>query len=234
MYCRARLPFESHRKLSNTDAIKPMTKQPIAAIILCAGAAIGLTTQAYAGDINLTLSLPSPGYYDSPNGYDYSSTFPPTTSTTIGTFTFTIPTDNYVTGITLSGTFGNGDSPTTVLSDYYLGFSADETAVEVANCDDVSDNCYSGAEGPYTWNYTATSSDLTTLASALNNGSLDFTYTWDNNAELQEGAVPGNLQYVYAGAPTIDIHYATPEPATLLFCFGGLAGIAALRRFRKV
>jgi hypothetical protein len=213
-----------------------MTKQTIAAVILCAGAAIGLATPAHAGDIVLTLSVPPEGYYDSPNGYDYTSQdLPPTTSTTIGTFSFSIPAGNYITGITLTGTFGNGDSPTTVLSDYYLGYSGNEsteTAVEVASCDDISDNCYSGQNGPYTWTYTATPSDLTALASAINGGSLDFTYTWDNNSELTADAVPGNDQYIYAGEPTIDISYA-PEPATFLFCFSGIAGIFALRRFRK-
>jgi hypothetical protein len=40
-------------------------------------------------------------------------------------------------------------------------------------------------------------------------------------------------QYVYAGAATINIQ-TTPEPAGLVLCLGGLAGIVALRRFRKV
>ncbi len=212
-----------------------MTRQTISAIVLCAGAAIGLTTRAHAGEIQLTLSVPPEGYYDSPNGYDFSSTFPPNGPTTIGTFTFAIPAGDSVTGITISGTFGNGDSPTTALSNYYLGDGTDgETAIEVANCDDVSDNCYSDQNGPTTWTYTATSSDLAAVVAGLSSGSLDFTYQWVTNSELTNDAVPGIDQYVYAGEPTIDIQYAAPEPATLLFCFGGLAGIAALRRFRKV
>ena len=113
-----------------------MIKRTLAAVILCLGAAIFLTTPARADDLTLS------GYYDSPDGYDFVSTFPSTGSTTIGTFTFSIPASEVVAGITISGTFGNPDSATTALSDYYLGFSGDETAVEVASCDSILDDCY--------------------------------------------------------------------------------------------
>jgi hypothetical protein len=80
---------------------------------------------------------------------------------------------------------------------------------------------------------TTKANQLTTLASAIANGSLDFTYTWDNNTEF---AFAGYDQYVYAGPTTIDIQYApaAPEPGTVLLCFSGLAGLAALRRFRRI
>jgi hypothetical protein len=225
MCCRARLPFESYRKLSNTEAIKPMTKQTIAAIILCAGAAIGLTTPAHAGDIvESTLS------YDSPDGYDFVSTFPPSGSTTIGTYTFTPIALDSITGITISGAFGNGDNATTALSDYYLGFGGNETALEVAPCDDILDDCYSNENGPTGWTATLTQTQIADLATGLAGGSLDFTYTWDNNTEF---AFPGYDQFVYASPATIDVSY-TPEPATFLICFGGIAGIVALRRFRQL
>jgi hypothetical protein len=201
-----------------------MTNRTLTAAILSLGAAFLLTTPARASAILVT--LPS---YDSPNGYDFVSTFPPAGSSTIGTFTFSIPAGWLVAGITISGTFGNGDSGTTALSDYYLGYSGHETAVEVAGCDSIMANCYSNQNGPTAWTYTLTSANLSTLAPAITGGSLDFTYTWDNNTQF---AFPNDLQYVYAGAPTLDIQ-VTPEPATLLMCFGGLAGIAALRRFRK-
>jgi hypothetical protein len=200
-----------------------MAKRTLTAAILSLGTVFALTIPA-RGDVLVTL----PSSYDSPNGYDFVSTFPPTGTTTIGTFTFS--TDLAVTGITISGTFGNGDSPTTALSDYYLGFSGNEKAVEVAACDSIVNNCYSNQNGPTPWSYTLTASNLSTLASAITSGSLDFTYTWDNNTIV---AIPGDLQFVYAGAPTLDIQVA-PEPAAALISFGGLAGIAALRRFRRV
>jgi hypothetical protein len=202
-----------------------MAKRTLTAAFLLLGTVFALTIPV-RGDVIVTL----PSSYDSPNGYDFVSTFPPSGSTTIGTFTFSIPSGVAVTGITISGTFGNPDSGTTALSDYYLGFSGDETAIEVAGCDNILDDCYSAQNGPTVWSYSLTSSNLSTLASAIASGSLDFTYTWDNNTQF---ALPGDLQFVYAGAPTLDIQ-VTPEPAAVLLCFGGLAGIAAIRRFRRV
>jgi hypothetical protein len=202
-----------------------MTTRTLTAAILSLGAVFALTIPAHAGPI--LVNLPS---YDSPDGYDFVTTFPPVGSTTIGTFTFSIPASELVTGITISGSFGNGDSGTTALSDYYLGFAGDETAVEVASCDNILDDCYSAQNGPTSWSYTLTAGDVSTLSSAIAGGSLDFTYTWDDNTQF---AFPGFDQYVYAGAVTLDIQ-TTPEPATVLMCFGGLALIAALRRFRRV
>jgi hypothetical protein len=203
-----------------------MANRTLIAAILSLGAVFALTTPARAGNIFVTL----PSYYDSPNGYDFVNTLPPPGSTTIGTFDFSIPAGTGITGITISGTFGNPDSGTTALSDYYLGFSGDETAVEVAACDSIFTDCYSGQEGPTAWSYQVTGSSLIALSSAIAGGSLDFTYTWDNNTQVE---IPNYYQYVYAGAATIDIETA-PEPTALLLCFGGLAGMAALRRFRKV
>jgi hypothetical protein len=202
-----------------------MAKQTLAAAILFMGAALALTAPARGGAIVAT--LPS---YDSPNGYDFVTTFPPAGSTTIGTFTFSIPLGDLVTGITISGAFGNADSGTTALSDYYIGYSGNETAVEVAACDNILANCYSAQNGPTPWTYTFSPSDLSKVASALASGSLNFTYTWDNNSQF---AFAGYSQYVYAGAPTIAIQI-TPEPASVLLCLGGLVGIIALRRFRTV
>lgn len=202
-----------------------MAKRTLTAAILSFGIFFGLTPPARA-DIIVTL----PNDYDSPNGYDYVNTTPPTGATTIGTLTFTIPTGLQVTGITISGTFGNPDSPTTALSDYYLGDSSNETAVLVASCDSALDDCSSNQNGPTPWTHTLTPANLSTLVSAIANGSLDFTYTWDTTPAF---AFSGIDQYVYAGAPTLDIQI-TPEPATLLLCLGGLAGAAAFRRFRKV
>jgi len=200
-----------------------MAKRKLTLAIISAGAVFFLTSPV-RGDIFVTLS----NSYDSPSGYDFVNTFPPAGSTTIGTFMFTIPTGEQVTGITISGTFGNGDSPTTALSDYFLGFSGHETAVPVANCDSISADCYSNGNGPTLWSDSLTSANLNTLASAIGGGALDFTYTWDNNTQ-----VVGFDQFVYAGAPTIDIQ-VTPEPASVLLLFSVLAAIAALRRFRRV
>jgi hypothetical protein len=160
-----------------------------------------------------------------------------TTSTTIGTYLFNPLAAYQVTGITISGTFGNGDVPNTALSDYFLGITGgDETAVGVAGCDSIGDNCYSGQAGPYDWSATLTQAEITDLAPALAAGSIDFTYTWGQNAPAISDIFSStgyDAQYVYAGATTLDITY-TPEPATILICFSGLAGLLGLRRMRKL
>ncbi len=204
-----------------------MTKRTLTAAILSLGAAFVLTAPARAD----VASLPS---YDSPNGYDFETTTPPTGPITIGTFTFSSINPSGVTGITISGSFGNGDVPTTALSDYYLGFSGDETAVEVAACDSASDNCYSGQEGPYTWTATLTPAEIADLGPGLKAGSLDFTYTWGSSPPIPDpffSSTGYDDQYVYAGATTLVI---TPEPTSVLLFVSALAGIVVLRRFRRV
>jgi hypothetical protein len=207
-----------------------MTKQIVAIAVLCIGAALFLTTPAHATDVVAT--LPS---YDSPIGYDFSTTFPAPGSTTIGTFNFTIPAGASVAGITISGSFGNDDGTTTALSDYYLGFAGDEEAVEVAACDNILADCYSATEGPTTWTATLTQAEISVLATALANGSIDFGYTWDSDTPpFQDFFSPTgyDAQYVYAGAATLDIT-PTPEPETGLLWLTGLIGLAAFWRFRK-
>src|ERR1700722_13666453 len=114
-----------------------MTNQKLTKAIPIVGAAIALIAPAQASLII--------GSYDSP-GYDYVNTLPPSGSTTIGTFTFTpvAAGDLSFAAVTISGSFGNADGSTTALSDYYLGFSGNEEAVEVASCDSTSLDCYSG------------------------------------------------------------------------------------------
>jgi hypothetical protein len=174
-------------------------------------------------------NLPS---YDSPDGYDFATTFP-SGSTTIGTFTFTPVNPSVVTGITITGSFGNGDVPTTALSDYYLGFAGDLEAVEVAACDDILANCYSGQEGPYTWTATLTPAEIAALAPGIADGTLDFSYTWGNSPAIMDffSQTGYDDQYVYAGATTLVL---TPEPTSLLLFFSALVGIVVIRRFRRV
>jgi hypothetical protein len=77
-----------------------------------------------------------------------------------------------------------------------------------------------------------TGAEITDLAPALAAGSIDFGYTWDASPPAEPVYFFGSptLQYVYAGEATLEI---APEPATVLFCVSGLAGLAAFRRFRK-
>jgi len=193
------------------------------------GALVGPSAKAQTEIVATT------GAYTSTNGYDFETTSPPTTYQNIGTFTFTIPTGESAANITITGSFGNGDVPNTALSDYYLGFAGDETAVEVAGCDSASANCYSGQEGPYSWSVTLTPTEIAALGPGLTAGSLDFTYTWDSGTPpVQDFLSPTGYddQYVYAGAATLDIT-PTPEPGTALLWFTGVIGLAAFWGFRK-
>jgi hypothetical protein len=205
-----------------------MTNQILTKAILIVGAAIALITPAQA-----SLIIAS---YDSP-GYDYVNTFPAGGSTTIGTFTFTPISAGELSyaSLSITGSFGNADGSTTALSDYFLGFSGDEEAAEVASCYSTLLNCYSGQEGPYTWTATLTAPQIAVLAPALEAGSIDFSYVWGNNPPLADFFAPTgfDLQNVYAGAATLAVT-VSPEPATVLICFSGLAVVVALRRFRKV
>lgn len=202
---------------------------------LAIGAAIVLSAPTQASEILTTAS------YDSPDGYDFVDTTPPSGPIIIGTYSFTPFTATElgtISSITISGSFGNLDNPTTALSDYYLGFAGNETAVPVVGCDSTmmnpSPDCTSGTEGPYDWTTTLTSLQIADLATGLEAGALDFTYTWDSNPPV-DGFFPGTYldQYVYAGATQLDITQ-TPEPTTIVFCLGGFAGVLLRRRFRKV
>lgn len=202
-----------------------MAKQTLAAILLCAGAAIALTIPARA-DI-----IPPPiASYDGA-GYDFTTpaTTPPS-HTTIGEFSFTIPTGNLVTGVTVSGSYGNGDSPTTALADFFINYNGAGAPVEVAPCDDPAADCFSDSNGPTSWTYTFTPADLASVQPQLSKGTLDFSFTMD----APPFTAPGFDWTVYAGQTTLDLTVAgTPEPATVFFCLGGLAALALLRRARK-
>jgi len=224
------------KKILSTAASSGQQKnkiiQTITAVLFLIVAGLGLTIPAHAGIITATI-----GSYDSINSYDYATTFPDGTYQPIGTFSFTPVIPDPALGITISGSFGNGDSPTTALSDYYLGYAgsdATEETVEIEACDSYLDACASNDNGPTDWTLTLTGSEITALAPALAAGSIDFGYTWDASppAEPIPGFFPGTYdsQFVYAGEAALEI---APEPATVLFCFSGLAGLAAFRRFRK-
>ncbi|MGD1071648.1 MAG: hypothetical protein ABSB15_16040 [Bryobacteraceae bacterium] len=214
-----------------------MTKKPLKSALLFIAATFALTASAQAGYLYAAVSTLE---YQSANGYDFSGAgnYPPTTYQNIGTFSFTPILAADLSSITISGTFGNEDyGSTTALSDYFLGDSADgEEAVGVAQCDSASANCYSGQNGPYNWSLTLNAAQIADLANGLLSGSIDFGYTWDQGTPAISDPIFGDqngydLQYVNAGPATLDLY--TPEPATVFYCFSGLAAVAAFRRFRK-
>ncbi|MBV9745527.1 MAG: PEP-CTERM sorting domain-containing protein [Acidobacteriia bacterium] len=147
--------------------------------------------------------------------FDFSATYP-LPLTNVGTFHFTIPSGENVLGADISGTFGNPDySSNTALSDYFV----DGQLIEVASCEDPGADCAQGMT-PTPWSYTFSNGDLANLASAFASGSLDFN-------------VIQKFPFVVdAGITTLDIQ-VTPEPSLFFLIAGGLAGVAALRRWKN-
>ena len=203
------------RKLRKYFMFKPTPTALIFAVAL----ALGATTAAKAGVIDVTSTI---GEFDeAPNIFG-----PLPATTTLGNFTFSIPDPaqnlSQISGATISGTFGNTDVPgttnVTALSDYFVNGGT----MEVAACDSFSDPCAAGSESgaPVAWTYTFTQSDLSALATAFQNGSLDFSVTQNNLGAVETGPI------------TLDIQVA-PEPATIFVFSLGLAGIALPRRFRR-
>jgi hypothetical protein len=148
------------------------------------------------------------------NFYDFSSTFPPN-PITIGTFDFTIPIGDYVTGGTISGTFGDVNIPVTALTDLFVL----NGTIQVAACDSFSDPCAAGTiDGSLvSWSYTFTAADLNNLASDFAAGSLDFT------------AIQNSFGAVVVGTPSLDLQVA-PEPSSIFTLAGVLVAFAAWRR----
>jgi PEP-CTERM motif len=199
-----------------------MTRQTISAALLSIAAAFCITAPAHA-DIIVTIDEYNGNFYDFQN-------FFPSNPINIGAFTFDIPAGVTIYGGTVSSTFGNNDVfPDTALSDYYVdtnaaGTSADNTNVEVAECDNPAALCYNSQDNPTPWSYSFTAQDLDTISSALVAGQEDTLYFYaDQNS-------PYTLQ---TGVITLDLS-TTPEPSTVFIMCGGLAGIALLRRARKV
>jgi hypothetical protein len=143
--------------------------------------------------------------------YDFASTFPPN-PISIGAFTFTIPAGDYVTGATISGTFGDQNVPVTALTDLTVLHGT----INVAGCDSVSDPCAAGAiDGSLVpWSHTFDGAELQDLAPDFAAGSLDFT------------AVQNSFGAVIVGTPVLDIQVApTPEPSYTFALAGGLLAV---------
>lgn len=151
--------------------------------------------------------------------YDFVSTFPPN-PILIGAFTFTIPAGDYVTGATISGTFGDENVPVTALTE----LAVLNGTINVGECDSTSDPCAAGAiDGSLVpWSHTFDGAELQNLAPDFAAGSLDFT------------AVQNSFGAVIVGTPVLDIQVATmPEPSYTFAMAGGLLAMLGWSR-RKV
>lgn len=202
-----------------------MRNHTISAVLFSTVASLGLTVTAQA-DIIVSPTFGASNQTAPPDTTDYEGiyydgvdTLPPS-SISIGTFEFTIPTGESVTGATISGTFGDVNIPVTALADLWV----DSGTIEVGECDstleDSAPACAFGTDDGslVSWSYTFSSTDLNNLAADFSDGSIDFTAV--QNSPF--GAV-------VVGDPVLDIQ-VSPEPASIFTLAGGLLAFAALRR----
>ena len=194
---------EKHFSLEN-QKVRSRYSMLRKSILFVFAAAVLLALPAMAN--NLTVTLPE---YSGPF-YDQNTQFP-LPSVTVGTFTYTIPSNEQIVSATVSGTFGNSLINTSALSNLFVA------GIQVAACSSTSDPCFasSGPDGSDVtpWSYTFTASQLAALAG----GSANFD------------AVQNSAYAVCLGTTTLDITY-TPEPATLLELASGVIGIAMTRK----
>lgn len=195
-----------------------MTLKPLRHFLL-ACFALGCASLAHA-DIIVTPAFDSSNQAAPPDTTDYEGNFYDGTSApydiAIGTFDFTIPTNDIVIGATISGTFGDVNIPVTALTDLYV----DGGNIQVGGCDDLTANCATGINSSLTsWSHTFTGTELSQLGSDFAAGSLDFT------------AIQNSFGLVVLGDPTLDIQVAqTPEPSSIFTLAGGLLAFIAWRR----
>jgi hypothetical protein len=203
-----------------------MNLRLLRSLIVCS-LTFGCATFVRAGDMIVTPTFDVSNQAQPPdstdyegNFYDFFSTFP-SNPLSIGTFNFTVPVGDYVTGATISGTFGDVNVGVTALTDLFV----DGGNIEVAECDatdggTVIPPCGAGTDDGslVPWSYTFTAADLTNLGD-FGSGSLDFT------------AVQNGFGAVIVGTPSLELDVApVPEPGTLFTLAGGLLALAALRR----
>jgi hypothetical protein len=185
---------------------------------LLACLALGWASLAQA-DIIVTPTFDASNQVSPPDTTDYEGNFFDGSAApydiTIGTFNFTIPAGNQVSGATISGTFGDVNLSTTALADLFV----DAGNINVAGCDSMGDPCFAGSSSgsPVPWSHTFSGAELSELASDFTAGSIDFT------------AVQNSFGVLAVGMPSLDIQ-TVPEPSSIFTLTGGLLAFAAWRR----
>jgi hypothetical protein len=128
---------------------------------------------------------------------------------TVGTYTYSIPAGEVITGADISGTFGNSTVPNSAGVDLNLDGLL------------VGQNVQGGPgytnQSPTPWSYTFTPADLALLL----DGSAEFTATQTSEYVIRLGQTNLNIHT----AP------ATPEPASMALLAGGV--LPLLRRRRR-
>ena len=149
--------------------------------LVCCCVAFSSVTFVQAGEVIVQPTFDASNQAQAPDTTDYEGNFydfstrSPRPGSTIGAFDFAIPAGDYVTGATISGTFGDINVPVTALTDLFVN----NGSIEVAACDAPGGNfppCAAGTadNSLVPWSYTFSATDLSNLGD-FGSGSLDFT-----------------------------------------------------------
>jgi hypothetical protein len=155
----------------------------------------------------LTNSLPE-------YNFDGAPTFP-NPPNVVGTFSYTLPSDETIVSAVIEGTFGNSVFPSSAGVDVYLD------DLLVAQCFEF-EPCWGGFE-PVTWRFTLDESHFSLLEDGM--ATLTAAQTSEFVARLGETTLTIETASEPSQPPA-----SIPEPATTLGLFGVLGGLFSLRR----
>jgi hypothetical protein len=155
----------------------------------------------------LTYSLPE-------YNFDGAPTFP-NPANLVGTFSYTLPSDEKIVSAVIEGTFGNSVFPSSAGVDVYLD------NLLVAQCIEF-EPCWSGFE-PVNWRFTFDESHF----SLLEDGIVTLTAAQTSEFVARLGTTTLTIETTSEPSPPPE---SIPEPATTLGLFGVLGGLLSLRK----
>lgn len=153
-----------------------------------------------------TLSYSLPEY-----NFDGAPTFP-NPPNLVGTFSYTLPSDEAIVSAVIEGTFGNSVFPTSSGVDLYLD------GLLVAQCVEF-EQCWNGP-GPVNWRFTFDQSNFSLLEEGI--AGLTAAQTSEFITRLGETT----LTIETASEPSASI----PEPTTILGLLAVVGGLFSLRK----
>jgi hypothetical protein len=128
--------------------------------------------------------------------------------TEVGSFSYTVPRGTIISGVTISGTFGNSVNNTSAATRVFLNGNLVATCV-------INTTCYNpSTTAPTAWSFTLPDSEAVAVA----NGTATLTWIQDSPTTTQLGVTTLTLQ-VGSAVPALDVR-ALAALALLLACVG--------------